>query len=154
MLGFFELIGIFPRYNFKLDLANCANMDAKSVAFKLMDVAVSSHSGAANNTAIMERVDYFIKERGLNTDSVYSEYCASFFTTFKPNNLLQSFKAEEKSSPALLTAVTVADLSWRACLVASRIKSIHFRLKASALNRMTSHNRLPGQAISLSSSLF
>ncbi|KAM7536007.1 hypothetical protein Aperf_G00000094217 [Anoplocephala perfoliata] len=134
---------LHSRYNFKLDLKNCA-MDAKSVAFKLMDIAVSSHSSStANNTATMERIDSFMKERGLNADSAYSEYCTSFFSTFKPSNPLQSFKVEEKSplppssppAPPIATIETanVADLSWRACFVASRIKSLDYRYKMAQL---------------------
>lgn len=49
------------RYNLKLDLASCRTMDAKTVAFRLMDVAVTSHSGCDKSTAMMDRVANFIR---------------------------------------------------------------------------------------------
>lgn len=119
-----------------MDLAHCGSLDVKSIAFKLMDVAVSSHSTTDSNgsDSAMKQVAAFIEERGLNADRVYSEYCTHFLA-----NLVRKFKVdEENASPLRMTATAaesarVIDLSRRACLVASWIKSLDYRCKVKSV---------------------
>ncbi|KAM3186888.1 hypothetical protein ACTXT7_003420 [Hymenolepis weldensis] len=127
---------LLNKYNFKLDLAHCGSLDVKSIAFKMMDVAVSSHSTTDSNgsDSAMKQVAAFIEERGLNADRVYSEYCTHFLA-----NLVRKFKVdEENASPLRMTTTAaesarVVDLSRRACLVASWIKSLDYRYKTALL---------------------
>ena len=52
---------LLHRYNFKLDLVNCGSMDGKSVAFKLLDIAVSAYNDDDKSASVMDRVNAFIK---------------------------------------------------------------------------------------------
>ncbi|VDK20851.1 unnamed protein product [Taenia asiatica] len=130
----FDLITIkdlLDKYNFKLDLASCRTMDAKSVAFRLIDVAVTSHSGCDKSTAMIDRVANFIRERGLYADSVYCDYCFNLLAAFKTqisSRTTVTFTDDGKQL-ILPESTTTADLIHRACLVASWITSLDYRCK-------------------------
>ncbi|CDI98665.1 kinetochore associated protein 1 [Echinococcus multilocularis] len=130
----FDLITIkdlLDKYNFKLDLDSCGTMDAKSVAFKLMDVAVTSHSNSDKNTSLVDRVANFIRERGLHADSVYCDYCFDLLAAFNSNKLSQTTATFTFDGKQLTPteSITTADLLHRACLVASWITSLDYRCK-------------------------
>ncbi|EUB59861.1 hypothetical protein EGR_05337 [Echinococcus granulosus] len=130
----FDLITIkdlLDKYNFKLDLDSCGTMDAKSVAFKLMDVAVTSHSDSDKNTSLVDRVANFIRERGLHADSVYCDYCFDLLTAFNSNKLSQTTATFTVDGKQLTPteSITTADLIHRTCLVASWITSLDYRCK-------------------------
>ncbi|KAL5108770.1 hypothetical protein TcWFU_003767 [Taenia crassiceps] len=131
----FDLITIkdlLDKYNLKLDLASCRTLDAKSVAFRLLDVAVTSQSGWYKSTTMMDRVAKFIRERGLCADSVYCDYCFDLLAGLKSHNSPQTtatFAADGKQL-TLPELTTTADLIHRACLVASWITSLDYRCKA------------------------
>nr|CDS31626.1 kinetochore associated protein 1 [Hymenolepis microstoma] len=140
---------LHDKYNFSLDLAHCDNLNVKSIAFKLMDVTVSSHSttDSSGSDSAMEKVASFIKERGLNADKVYSEYCTYFLA-----NLVRTFKADEENaspskwnSTAVKESARVVDLSRRACLVASWIKSLDYRCKTAQLLAKVTPTPWPSQ---------
>ncbi|VDN96726.1 unnamed protein product [Rodentolepis nana] len=130
------------KYNFSLDLAHCGSLNAKSIAFKLMDVTVSSLSATGSNgsDSAMKQVASFIKERGLNADRVYSEYCTYFLAAF-----LENTSPSKWNTTAMRESSRVIDLSRRACLVASWIKSVDYRCKTAQLLAKVTPTPWPSQ---------
>ncbi|VDM18824.1 unnamed protein product [Hydatigera taeniaeformis] len=130
----FDLVTIknlVDKYNFKLDLASCRTMDAKSIAFKLIDVAVTSYSACDKTTILMDRVINFMGERGLYADSVYSDYCFNLLAAFKSHTLSQNDTTftNDRKQLTLTESNTSTDLIHRACLVASWIISLDYRYR-------------------------
>uniref|UniRef100_A0A5K3F2G7 Fanconi anemia group I protein n=1 Tax=Mesocestoides corti TaxID=53468 RepID=A0A5K3F2G7_MESCO len=130
----FDLVTVkelLEKYNFRLSLEDCGNLDAKSIAIKLVDVAVTSRGESDDCAPVVPRVANFIKERGLNSDIVYCDYCYSILAV-EPTTLLHlpsPSKNETKQLPMPDSTIT-AELIQRACLAASWITSLGCRYKA------------------------
>ncbi|VDD75022.1 unnamed protein product [Mesocestoides corti] len=127
----FDLVTVkelLEKYNFRLSLEDCGNLDAKSIAIKLVDVAVTSRGESDDCAPVVPRVANFIKERGLNSDIVYCDYCYSILAV-EPTTLLHlpsPSKNETKQLPMPDSTIT-AELIQRACLAASWITSLGCR---------------------------
>lgn len=97
----------------------------------MMDVAVSAHSTSDDSDVARKQVAAFIKERGLNPDKVYSEYCTYFLSNFI-RSLCSIDDADLRcgvDAGLMNESTKVIDLSRRVCLVASWIKSLDYRCK-------------------------
>ncbi|KAL7061121.1 hypothetical protein AAHC03_09085 [Spirometra sp. Aus1] len=70
---------LLDTYQFRLPLADCRKLSPQNIAFKMLDVTLTS--GASTN--ISSRIETYIKGNKLNPDQVYASYCMGILENLK-----------------------------------------------------------------------